>query len=761
MTAAFITRVSAALLALLPMLLASTTSQAGVIEAQLQQRVAAVAPTDEVAVIVQFRERENLALFTGAARAQRRKRLITALRATAVRTQGPLQIFAASLGGREFRQLWVNNSLALKLPAARIKSLAGHLSVESIRLDSLMSAPVTTAGAAAPPAWNLIAVKSPNLWAFGFTGTGVVIANMDTGVDAQHPDLAARYRGGTNSWFDPHGQHATPYDANGHGTQTMGVMVGGSTSGTAIGMAPDALWIAVKQYNDAGLATYSQIHQSFQWLLDPDTNENTDDAPHVVNASWGFTGTAGQCITEFNNDIEVLKTAGIGVVFAAGNDGPAPGTSVSPANNPQGFATGAVDATMTVADFSGRGPSACDGSIFPAVAAPGVNINTTDLSFGGNPFYMVVSGTSFAAPHTTGAMALLAGAFPDASVAQLEAALRDSAQDLGEGGADNSYGQGLVDVLAAYQSLGGAPNTPPQITSTPVTSATQDLLYQYDVDASDAEDDTLTYSLTQAPAGMTIDSASGVISWTPSASQVGKSAVAVRATDAHGQQDDQPFSIVVANDNDAPVAGDDSYQMVRRGSLSVAVPGVLGNDSDSDGDAITAQLVSAPANGVLSLNANGSFTYTPAKSFAGTTSFTYQAKDPAGVLSGVTSVSITVLGNRPPIAVNDRYTVPRRTSGPYTAPILSVLANDSDPDTVLDPANRISPSTLSIVTGPSKGGTASVITSGANAGRISYKPKIGFSGTETLTYKVKDTQKLNSNVASVSIRVRRGEIRSN
>ena len=111
-----------------------------------------------------------------------------------------------------------------------------------------------------------------------------------------------------------------------------------------------------------------------------------------------------------------------------------------PGQQSAGFSAGAVDATLAIASFSSRGPSACDGTVYPKLVAPGVNINTADLSFGGLPLYAVVSGTSFAAPHAAGAMALLAGAFPGASVGQLEAALTGSARDLGVAGEDNSYG---------------------------------------------------------------------------------------------------------------------------------------------------------------------------------------------------------------------------------------------------------------------------------------------------------------------------------
>jgi bacillopeptidase F len=248
----------------------------------------------------------------------------------------------------------------------------------------------------------------------------------------------------------------------------MGLLAGGDAGGTAIGVAPGAQWIAVKIFDDSGTASLSVIHQGFQWLLDPDQNPDTDDSPDVVNNSWGFPQLVDQCYSEFAADIEVLRTAGINVVYSAGNQGPAAYSSVSPANNPESFAVGAVDSGLNLNSNSSRGPSACGATLYPEVVGPGVNVRTTDLTFGGlfPDSYVWVTGTSAAAPHVAGAMALLREAFPNASVADLEQALEDSAVDLGQAGPDNDSGHGLVDVVAASERLANQPPPPPPPTCT-------------------------------------------------------------------------------------------------------------------------------------------------------------------------------------------------------------------------------------------------------------------------------------------------------
>jgi hypothetical protein len=720
----------------------AATAHAGDISPALRASIHAAPPGHEIAVIITLSDRVDESQFQTANHESRDGRLVRALRSKADATQAPLHSSLHSVGGHDLKQLWLINGVAVTLPASGIEFIARFPGVASVRADLAAAAPPVAAAAPAPPEWNLATVHASDVWSLGIDGTGIVVANLDTGVDAQHPDLASRWRGGTNSWYDPNGEHPSPYDASGHGTQTMSLMVGGSAGGSSIGLAPGARWIAAKIFNDAGTTTYSRIHLAFQWLLDPDNNPATNDAPDVVNLSWGLVGTAGQCITEFDADLRILKAAGIALAIAAGNDGPAAATSLSPANNASGFSAGAVDASLGIASFSARGPSACTGSTYPSLAAPGVNVLTADLSFGGLPFYITVSGTSYAAPHVAGAIALLLEAFPSAPVADVEAALTQSAADLGLPGPDHSFGAGLLDALAAYKILLARFGSAPKITSTPATTATVGTPYSYVVTATDASGSAITYSLDVSPPGMTLEPASGATHWTPLAAQLGANAVTVRATNAIGAWAQQSFTIVVSRPNTAPVAANDSYAVLQGTALTVAAPGILANDSDAEHDPLSAALVAGPTHGTLALAANGSFTFRANAGYSGPDSFTYRAFD--GALYGnVATVSIAINPNHPPVAVNDAATAKVRTTNAYTPVAINVVANDSDPDGNLNPAS------VSITSAPNKGGAA---TANAN-GTVSYTPKLNYRGTETFRYTVRDSLGAVSNQATVTATV--------
>src|SRR2546421_6329153 len=262
--------------------------------------------------------------------------------------------------------LWIVNGISVTATPSVIRELAGRTDVREVDPERTIQAPPQIAapfssrpapGAASPVAVepNVARVNAPALWDMGFRGQGTVVASMDTGVDASHPDLAGRWRGGTDSWYDPYGEHpSVPTDVNGHGTATTGVMVGGDAGGTAIGVAPDARWVAVKMFNDRGTATSTAIHLAYQWLLDPDGNPATNDAPDVVNNSW--TLSSGGCSADFRPDLANLRAAGILPVFAAGKYGPTPRTLISPAHKPQGLPAGCTHNARLGRPSSSPGP---------------------------------------------------------------------------------------------------------------------------------------------------------------------------------------------------------------------------------------------------------------------------------------------------------------------------------------------------------------------------------------------------------------------
>ena len=451
------------------LLLNGSAAQAAVVSPELQQRMAAAGLDNRVPIIVHFADRLDVQPFAHRRdRAAARAELVRGLREHARRSQGPLQNFLRQQGTTP-RELWLINALAVQVPPALVATLAAWPGVAAVELDGQVPrpAPVTLA-VTAPPTDNLAAIGVESLWAAGFSGSGVVVASFDSGVDVTHPDLAPRWRGGSNSWFDPYTATLRPTDIDGHGTAVTSLMVGGALSGNNIGVAPDAQWIAAKIFPTVGNADNSMIHLAFQWVIDPDGNPATDDAPDVVNNSWGFETALDQCISadSFRPDIQALQAAGIHVVFSAGNSGPAAATSVSPANYPEGLAVGSIGPGSAVSSFSARGPNACSGSIYndlatdvyPEVVAPG---EAVVVAFPVSVFpsgYANVSGTSFSSAHVSGALALLRSALPLVPPAELEQALLGTSIDLGPLGADNSYGRGLIDLPAAYARLTTQPS---------------------------------------------------------------------------------------------------------------------------------------------------------------------------------------------------------------------------------------------------------------------------------------------------------------
>ena len=253
--------------------------------------------------------------------------------------------------------------------------------------------------------------------------------------------------------------------------------------------------------------------------------------------------------------------------------------------------------------------------------------------------------------------------------------------------------------------------------------------------ATDADGDPLTVALVSNVSHGTLSlNANGSFSYTPSAGYIGSDSFSFQVSD--GILTSAVITAAISVLERPPVAGNNSYAMVHDQPLSkTAVSGVLANDSDADSDAFTLALVAGPTHGTLVLNANGSFSYTPAAHYVGTDKFSYQDSD--GLLpSNVATVTIQVT-DAVPVAVNDAYVASVGQSLTATA-ANGVLANDTD-------ANH-EPLTATVVTGPAHG------TLVLNAdGSFVYNPAAGYSGTDGFTYQVSDGLLSSTATATITI----------
>ena len=266
--------------------------------------------------------------------------------------------------------------------------------------------------------WNVSMIGADRVWEeFGVRGEGIVIGQSDSGADVNHPELKPTYRGNTSgddyNWYDPWNGKSSPYDEGGHGTHTLGTIMGQN----GIGIAPGATWFACANLN-RNLGNPALYLDCMQFMLapfpqdgDPLRDGDPTLAADVLNNSWGCPELEGCDPNALLYGANHLRDAGIFVVVSTGNDGPNCSTVNAPLSLYDSvFSVGAIDQGGNVAFFSSRGPVTADGSdrMKPDIAAPGVDIYSSLP--GGN--YGSNSGTSMAGPHVVGAVALLWSADP-------------------------------------------------------------------------------------------------------------------------------------------------------------------------------------------------------------------------------------------------------------------------------------------------------------------------------------------------------------
>ena len=430
------------------------------------------------------------------------------LRAAARAGQAPIKAELQRMG-LDYRSYWIANAVWVRVTSRQLDRLLRVPNVESVALDrpyrvvEPFPAEPFSADAVTNTEWGVDRVNAPWAWNQGITGSGVVVAGQDTGYQWDHPALVQAYRGfdpndpnnpdHNYNWHDsihndiggnganPCGfDSPEPCDDHGHGTHTMGTMIGNDMdpgdpawpggANNAIGIAPAAKWMACRnmEEGDGRPSTYIECFEWFTapWPIggDPDTDGDPGKAPDVINNSWGCPPSEECSGPEIEPAMNAAIDAGIVVVVSAGNAGSScSSVNDPPAIYPRSFAVGATDSSDNLAGFSSRGPVTYNGDTYrkPDISGPGVYVRS---SYPTNS-YTTMSGTSMAGPHVAGVTALLLSAEPalKGRVEMTEQILMRTADPEtssqgcgGDGGSDvpnNGFGWGIVNAQSAIESL--------------------------------------------------------------------------------------------------------------------------------------------------------------------------------------------------------------------------------------------------------------------------------------------------------------------
>lgn len=425
----------------------------------------------------------------------RRRAVYDRLRTTALHSQAGLRR-ALESEGVAYRSFYVVNMIALKGDRELLTRLAARREVARIAANPRVRQrfPKPASDGLGPQAttdveWNVAQVRADDVWALGYAGEGVVVAGQDTGYDWDHPALVDQYRGSDGitvthdyNWHDAIHENDpntsaynpcgfdldAPCDDIGHGTHTMGTIVGDDGNGNQIGVAPGAEWIGCRNMEE-GWGTPASYAECFEFFLapypvegDPFRDGEPGLAPDVINNSWTCPPREGCDWETLQTVVETVRAAGIMVVASAGNSGPScSSVEDPPAIYDATFSVGATHGSDAIAAFSNRGPVTVDGSgrLKPDVSAPGVSVRSSVPGTG----YAYLSGTSMAGPHVAGAAALLWSAAPylrgdvDATEAVIAHSARPQTTTEGCGGEgpnevpNNVYGWGILDALAGVE----------------------------------------------------------------------------------------------------------------------------------------------------------------------------------------------------------------------------------------------------------------------------------------------------------------------
>ncbi len=407
--------------------------------------------------------------------------VVNALREVATRTQAPILRMLDSLGV-SYQSFYIVNMIKITGGRDLMNQLAARADVAHIDANPhVHTALPQPTGFDAPHVdgieWNITRVKAPDVWNLGYRGEGLVVAGADTGVQWDHPALKSHYRGwdGQNvdhnyNWHDAIQNSQTPIDPHGHGTFTVSEMVGDDGQGNQVGVAPGAKWIACRNMDSGGNGSPASYTECFQFLIAPYPWNHPDEgdptkAPDSINNSWVCPASEGCSYNTLQAIVDAVRAAGIFPAMAAGNSGSGcSSVSDPPAIYASSVSIGATDSNDNIAGFSSRGPVTVDNSnrTKPNLSAPGVSIRG---AVPGNGYQSGWSGTSMAAPHVAGSIALLWQAKPSliGNIDKTQQILQLNTvpghyQSIHHCGTlpstrpDNDFGWGLLNILRAVQA---------------------------------------------------------------------------------------------------------------------------------------------------------------------------------------------------------------------------------------------------------------------------------------------------------------------
>jgi len=447
---------------------------AGKIEPELRARLAAGAPA---AFFIWLEPQADVAAAAAIADREERGRAVYRTLADVAQRSQPGVLAALAARGLAAEPFYIANAIRVVAGLDVAEEMAARPDVAFVLAERVYPVPSPLPASVLPAAgsveWNVAAIRADQVWSqHGITGQGIVVGVIDTGVALPHEALLRSYRGSVGngalehdySWWSPARTCSAPCDPDGHGTHVIGTLVGGDGPGPLandVGVAPGARWIAA----GCGFAlSTSCVLSAGQFMLAPTTRAGTAPdpslRPHVVNSSWGFPGGGDPFYAAV---VAAWRAAGIFPVFAAGNEGPTCGSLRSPGDYADVFTVGATNPLDQVASFSARGPSVLERTVAkPNVVAPGVNVRSSARDGG----YEARSGTSMAAPHVAGVVALLWSSNPllrrdvEATEAVLAATAHDRIDSSCGGDVDgdpnNVSGEGRIDALDACDAFCGA-----------------------------------------------------------------------------------------------------------------------------------------------------------------------------------------------------------------------------------------------------------------------------------------------------------------